>query len=132
MATGPNTINTTQQRLDALERRYLPRALPPGAAVVRLAPSPTGRPHIGTALQAVINYALAHQGEGIFILRIEDTDRKRLVPGAIESIMDALRWLELHPDEGPSIGGAYGPYLESERLDLYRTVANWLVAHGHA
>jgi glutamyl-tRNA synthetase len=118
--------------LAAFEALYPPRSLSPGAEVVRVAPSPTGKPHIGTALQAVIDYAFARKSQGIFILRIEDTDRKRLMPGAIAEIVDALRWLRLVPDEGPGLGGAYGPYVESERRDLYKTVADWLVVHGHA
>ncbi len=125
-------IGITQWQLEEVVSRYPPRGLPAEAAVVRLAPSPTGQPHIGTALQATINYALARQQDGVFILRIEDTDQKRLVPGTIDAILDALRWLGLPPDEGQDVGGSYGPYLQSERLDIYRVVADWLVAHGHA
>jgi glutamyl-tRNA synthetase len=120
------------RRLEHLEQRYPPRELSDGAQVVRVAPSPTGKPTIGTALQATINYALARQGGGVFILRIEDTDRARLIPGAVEEIIAALDWLGLPPDEGPEAGGSYGPYVESERLDEYRIVADWLVEHGHA
>lgn len=119
-------------RLDRLEQRYPPRTLAGHARVVRVAPSPTGKPHIGTALQATIDYALARQSGGIFILRIEDTDRARLVPGTVEEIIAALDWLGLPPDEGPELGGAYGPYVESERLDDYELLADWLVEHGHA
>src|SRR5579872_6822605 len=124
MSMQSDAMDLTQRQLDAMANRYPPRRLPPEAAVVRLAPSPTGQPHIGTALQATINYAFARQHDGVFILRIEDTDRKRLVPGATAAMLDALRWLELLPDEGPDIGGPYGPYLESARLDIYRVVAN--------
>src|SRR5947209_1278606 len=120
------------RRLDELERRYPARDLPPGAEVVRVAPSPTGKPHIGTALQAVIDYALASKTEGVFILRIEDTDQTRLVPGAVEEIIDALDWLGVPADEGPGAGGDYGPYVESRRLPDYRIVADWLVEHDHA
>jgi glutamyl-tRNA synthetase len=74
----------------------------------------------------------ARKNEGKFILRIEDTDQGRTVPGAIEAIMDGLRWLGLDWDEGPDIGGPYGPYIQTERADLYRTWANWLVEHDHA
>lgn len=115
-----------------LEQRYPQRALPPDARVVRVAPSPTGKPHIGTALQATIDYALAHQSGGVFILRIEDTDRARLVPGAVDEIIAALDWLGLPPDEGPVVGGTYGPYVESERLEEYRITTDWLIEHGHA
>jgi glutamyl-tRNA synthetase len=120
------------RRLEGLEQRYPQRELAHGAQVVRVAPSPTGKPHIGTALQATIDYALARRSGGVFILRIEDTDRARLVPGAVEEIIAALDWLGLPPDEGPVLGGKYGPYVESERLREYHTVAEWLVEHGHA
>ena len=86
--------------MDDLERRYPPRTLPPSAEVVRVAPSPTGKPHIGTALQATLDYALGRKSGGVFILRIEDTDRKRLVPGATDEIMEAMRWLGVPRDEG--------------------------------
>jgi glutamyl-tRNA synthetase len=119
--------------LEDFERRYPPRtALPSGAEVTRIAPSPTGRPHIGTALQAVINRALATKTGGVFIIRIEDTDQARLVPGVVDEILAGLDWLGTAPDEGPSSGGEHGPYVQSERLDLYRTAADWLVEHGHA
>jgi glutamyl-tRNA synthetase len=120
------------RRLAELEERFPARDLDAGAEVVRVAPSPTGKPHIGTALQATIDYALARKTNGVFILRIEDTDRTRLVPGAVEEIINALDWLAVPPDEGPGAGGDYGPYVESERLPDYRIVADWLVAHGHA
>jgi glutamyl-tRNA synthetase len=118
--------------LQDLENQYPLRALPAGAEVTRIAPSPTGRPHIGTAMQAIIDRAMATQHGGVFILRIEDTDQSRLVPGAIEEIISALDWLGTRPDEGPGFGGAYGPYIQSERLELYRTAADWLVEHNHA
>lgn len=111
---------------------YPPRQLPPGAEVVRAAPSPTGRPHIGTAMAALINRAIADQSGGIFILRIEDTDRKRLDERAVDEILAALDWLKLMPDEGPHVGGAYGPYAQSQRLPLYQAAAQWLLQQGHA
>jgi len=83
-------------------------------------------------LQAVVDRAMASQAGGVFILRVEDTDQTRLVPGAVQDIISSLEWLETRPDEGPGIGGLYGPYIQSERLDLYRTAAEWLVEHGHA
>jgi len=106
--------------------------LPSGAEVTRVAPSPTGRPHIGTALQALIDRALADKTKGVFILRIEDTDRQRLDVGAIDEILAALEWLNLSPDEGPHVGGRYAPYTQSERLPLYQAAAQWLVKQGYA
>lgn len=119
--------------LTAYETLYPPRdGLPAGAEVARVAPSPTGRPHIGTALQGIIDRAMATRSGGVFILRIEDTDRARLVHGAVEEIIAALTWLGIPPDEGPDLGGDYGPYVQSERLPIYQAAANWLVDHGHA
>jgi glutamyl-tRNA synthetase len=118
--------------LAEFETLYPHRGLPAGAEVCRVAPSPTGLPHIGTALQAVIDRAVASQSGGVFILRIEDTDRKRQVAGAVDEIIAALTWLGITPDEGPQLGGDYGPYVQSERLPLYQAAANWLLAHGHA
>ncbi len=98
----------------------------------RFAPSPTGLPHIGNYRTALFAWLLARHSGGQFLLRIEDTDRTRFVEGAVEGTMEALRWLGLDWDEGPDRGGPYGPYVQSERLDLYRENAEWLVAHGHA
>jgi glutamyl-tRNA synthetase len=98
---------------------------------VRFAPSPTGRFHIGGARTALYDFLLARQTGGQFILRIEDTDRKRYVPGAESEIMESLRWLGLDWDEGPDIGGPYGPYRQSERTEFYRQHAENLVARGH-
>ena len=104
-----------------------------GAPVrVRLAPSPTGYVHIGNALTALINAAFAARHGGTYVLRIEDTDQKRFVPEAEEVIYDSLRWLGLRWDESPELGGAYGPYRQSERLPRYQEVAARLVATGHA
>lgn len=99
---------------------------------VRFAPSPTGYLHIGSARSALFNWIYARQNNGKFILRIEDTDQKRSVDGAIEAIMDSLRWLGLDWDEGPDVGGEYGPYIQTERVDLYRKWTRWLLEHGHA
>jgi glutamyl-tRNA synthetase len=132
MSDSGQEQSDVDSKLEELEQRYPQRELSEGAQVVRVAPSPTGKPHIGTALQATIDYALARQSGGVFILRIEDTDRARLVPGALEEIITALDWLGLPPDEGPVLGGNYGPYVESERLGEYRIVADWLVEHDHA
>lgn len=99
---------------------------------LRFAPSPTGFLHIGGARTALFNWMYARKHGGRFILRIEDTDQKRYVPGATADIMHSLRWLGLDWDEGPDIGGPYGPYVQSERTDLYRQWAYWLVEAGHA
>jgi glutamyl-tRNA synthetase len=99
---------------------------------VRLAPSPTGYLHIGTAFVAMIDAALARQRGGQFLIRIEDTDQGRFVPEAEDAIYDGLRWLGLHWDEGPDIGGPYGPYRQSERLPRYKEVADELVEKGLA
>jgi glutamyl-tRNA synthetase len=98
----------------------------------RFAPSPTGFPHIGNYRTALYAWLLARHHGGQFVLRIEDTDQARFVPGSLESIMEGLRWLGLTWDEGPDVGGAYGPYTQSERLDIYRERAEWLVEQDHA
>jgi glutamyl-tRNA synthetase len=101
-------------------------------ARVRFAPSPTGHLHLGGARTALYDYLLAHQTGGQFVLRIEDTDRKRLVPGAEEELMRGLRWLGLQWDEGPDVGGPYGPYRQSERKEIYQDYARRLVESDHA
>ncbi len=98
----------------------------------RFAPSPTGPLHIGSARTALFTWLLARHYGGQFVLRIEDTDQKRFTEGSIELITDGLRWLGLEWDEGPDKGGPFGPYVQSERLDLYQKWANWLVEHGKA
>ena len=99
---------------------------------VRIAPSPTGDPHVGTAYIGLINYIYARQRGGKFVLRIEDTDRTRFVSASEQMIFDALRWLGLNWDEGPDIGGPYGPYRQSERTEIYRQHAEILLANGTA
>ncbi len=99
---------------------------------VRFAPSPTGYLHIGGARTALYNWMFARKNGGQFILRIEDTDQKRSVKGATQALIDALRWMGLDWDEGPGIGGPHGPYVQSERADLYRQWAQWLLDHDHA
>ncbi len=99
---------------------------------VRFAPSPTGPLHIGGVRTALFNWLFARRHNGIFILRIEDTDRNRYVPGSLEQIIEGLKWLGLYWDEGPEVGGPYGPYIQSQRLDLYRKWANWLLEHDKA
>ena len=102
------------------------------AARVRFAPSPTGRTHLGSGRTALYNYLLARQTGGQFILRIEDTDQKRYVEGAEEELMEGLRWLGLEWDEGPDVGGDYGPYRQTERRDIYAKYARQLVEQGNA
>ena len=99
---------------------------------VRIAPSPTGDPHVGTAYIGLLNYIYARQRSGQFILRIEDTDRTRFVPTSEQMIFDSLRWVGLTWDEGPDVGGPYGPYRQSERTAIYREHAEMLLANGHA
>lgn len=99
---------------------------------VRIAPSPTGDPHIGTAYMALFDYAYARKTGGSFVLRIEDTDQNRYNPDSERRIYDALHWLGLWWDEGPDMGGPYGPYRQSERLPIYQQYAQRLVADGHA
>jgi glutamyl-tRNA synthetase len=99
---------------------------------VRFAPSPTGDLHIGGLRSSLFDWLFARHRGGTFILRVEDTDRTRLTPGSLQAILDGHRWLGLDWDEGPEVGGPYGPYFQSERLDLYRVAADRLVAQGDA
>ena len=99
---------------------------------VRIAPSPTGDPHVGTAYIALFNRAFALQQGGKFILRIEDTDRQRSSKQSEEAIFRSLRWLGLTWDEGPDVGGPFGPYRQSERVEIYRRHAEELIAKGAA
>lgn len=102
------------------------------AVRVRYAPSPTGSFHVGGARTALYNWLYARHMGGSFILRIEDTDRTRYRPDALADLLDGLRWLGLDWDEGPEVGGRFGPYIQSERLPLYQEYANQLVAKGAA
>ncbi len=99
---------------------------------VRIAPSPTGDPHVGTAYIGLLNYLFARQRGGQFVLRIEDTDRTRFVSTSEAMIFDALRWVGLTWDEGPDVGGPFGPYRQSERTEIYREYTEKLLASGHA
>jgi glutamyl-tRNA synthetase len=99
---------------------------------VRFAPSPTGYLHIGGARTALFTWMFARKHQGVFILRIEDTDQKRYVPDSEADIKASLRWLGLDWDEGPEVGGGYGPYYQSQRTDLYRQWADWLIERGFA
>ncbi|MFN2459427.1 MAG: glutamate--tRNA ligase [Candidatus Velthaea sp.] len=98
----------------------------------RIAPSPTGDPHVGTAYVALINYAFARKHGGAFVLRIEDTDRARSTPESEAAILASLRWLGLSWNEGPDVGGPHGPYRQSERMELYARYVRELVAQGAA
>lgn len=99
---------------------------------VRIAPSPTGDPHIGTAYTGLFNYVFARKSGGKFIVRIEDTDRTRYRKESENMILDSLRWFGLSWDEGPDVGGAFGPYRQSERLELYRQHSEELISKGQA
>lgn len=99
---------------------------------VRFAPSPTGYLHVGGLRTALYNYLFARKNNGKFILRIEDTDRNRYVEGAVENLINSLKWCGLDYDEGPDIGGNFGPYMQSQRLDLYKKYAQQLIENGHA
>ena len=98
----------------------------------RFAPSPTGYMHIGNLRTALYAYLIAKKNDGDFILRIEDTDRERYVEGAVEVIYDTLRKAGLKWDEGPDIGGDYGPYVQSERMGMFKEYALKLIENGNA
>src|ERR1700712_1631850 len=99
---------------------------------VRIAPSPTGDPHVGTAYIGLLNFLYARQAGGQFVLRIEDTDRARFVATSEQQIFESLRWVGLTWDEGPDVGGPFGPYRQSERTEIYREYTATLLASGHA
>lgn len=99
---------------------------------VRYAPSPTGNPHIGNIRTAMFNWLFARKNGGQFIVRVEDTDQGRITEGAVEHILDGLEWLGIDWDEGPRVGGPYGPYFQSERLERYDAAAEKLIASGNA
>jgi len=98
----------------------------------RIAPSPTGDPHVGTAYIALFNLCFARQHGGQFILRIEDTDQVRSTRESEEQILTALKWVGLEWQEGPDVGGPHAPYRQSERSDIYKAHAHALVEKGHA
>ena len=132
----PN-ITTTPEELEA---RYPARQLPEGAKVTRFAPSPTGYVHFGGLFPSTVGERLAHQSGGVFYLRIEDTDAKREVEGAAEGLIRTLATYGIHFDEGAILDengqisdqGAYGPYRQSERAEIYQTFAKQLVREGKA
>ena len=99
---------------------------------VRYAPSPTGNPHIGNIRTAMFNWLFARRNGGQFVVRVEDTDQDRIIEGAVDHILDGLEWLGIDWDEGPRVGGPYGPYFQSERLQRYHEAAERLIASGDA
>ncbi len=115
---------------------YPPRNLSTSAMVTRFAPSPTGTLNVGGLYAALISERLAHQSNGVFILRIEDTDKKREVQGSVENMIHSLISFGIHFDEGPNRSGveqgAYGPYKQSERIHIYNVFMKHLVRHGLA
>ena len=118
-----------------MEKRYPPRNLPEGAKVTRMAPSPTGFMHLGNLFGAITDERLAHQSGGIFMLRIEDTDKKREVEGGVETIISVFKKFGLNFDEGALADGEfgdYGPYRQRQRADIYHVFAKKLVEDGKA
>ena len=99
---------------------------------VRIAPSPTGTLHVGTARTALYNYLYAKRHNGTFVLRLEDTDEERSKEEYTKDILDGLHWLGIHWDEGPDLGGPYGPYRQTEKLERYLAIAEDLVKNGKA
>ena len=118
--------------LDYYEEKYPLRNLPEGAQVTRLAPSPTGFMHIGNLYVALANERIAHQSGGVFYLRIEDTDEKRKVEGAVEVIHKSLKYFGVNFDEGADLCGEYGPYYQRQRAEIYHAYAKELIKQGLA
>ena len=118
--------------LQYYEELYPERDLPKGAQVTRLAPSPTGFMHIGNLFVALANERIAHQSGGVFYLRIEDTDEKRKVEGAVEVIHSSLRYFGVNFDEGADLCGNYGPYYQRQRAEIYHAYAKDLIRRGLA
>lgn len=118
--------------IDDLEKKYPKRNLDEKAEVCRFAPSPTGRMHMGNLFASFVPERFAHQSNGVFILRIEDTDDKRAIDDGINLIMQDLKEYNYKVDEGPNSGGEYGPYIQSQRKEIYHTVAKYLVSIGRA
>ncbi len=122
--------------IEDIEAKYPPRKLPEGAVVSRLAPSPTGYLHIGNFYQGFLAERLAHQTKGVFFIRVEDTDQKRRVEGAVQVVLRALAHYNVLPDEGPQLDGtdkgAYGPYTQSYRKEIYQAYAKEVLKRGLA
>ena len=118
--------------VEEIEAKYPARDLKEGAMVTRFGPSPTGFMHVGNLYGAFIGSELARQSDGVFYLRIEDTDSKREVEGATDLILSSLKHFKIYPTEGFSYGGSYGPYKQSERKDIYQAYAKKLISEGKA
>ena len=120
--------------LSSYESLYPPRNLPKGAEVTRLAPSPTGFIHLGNLFAAIANERIAHRSGGILYLRIEDTDLKRKVDGAVEAVIKALDYFDIRFDEGAEIGGdeTYAPWYQRQRAEIYRAFVKHLIEEGRA
>ena len=132
-ATSTTTLATIHTpTFTSTTRNPTPAALPATAARTRFAPSPTGYLHLGSLRTALFSYLLAKRTGGQFVLRIEDTDQKRTVADAELRLMADLRWAGLQWDEGPGVGGPYGPYRQSERRHVYQHHAHRLLDAGHA
>ena len=132
-ALAERLLPETYLPLEEYEKMYPPRSLPQGAEVTRLAPSPTGFIHLGNLFVAIANERIAHQSGGIMYLRIEDTDEKRRVDGAVEAVKNALKYFSIRFDEGAEIGGddTYAPWYQRQRADIYvRLLRIWLRAGG--
>ncbi|MBQ5711030.1 MAG: glutamate--tRNA ligase, partial [Oscillospiraceae bacterium] len=127
----PNVTDTPEM----LEERFPLRDLPEGAVVTRMAPSPTGFVHLGNLVQGLTAERMAHLSGGVLFLRVEDTDAKREVPGAVEVLIDTLKHYGIHFDEGATIdgdNGQYGPYRQRQRASIYHVYARKLVSEGMA
>lgn len=118
--------------IDDLEKKYPERNLPDGAEVTRFAPSPTGRMHLGNLYASFIPEVIAKQTNGVFIVRIEDTDQKRKIENGVELGINDLEHYKYKIDEQPIKGGNYGPYIQSKRVEIYHVVAKYLVSVGRA
>ena len=120
---------------ETLEEKFPPRNCPEGAVITRMAPSPTGFVHLGNLVQGLISERMAHQSGGVLFLRVEDTDAKREVPGAVEVLIDTLKHYGINFDEGATHdgdNGAYGPYRQRQRAAIYHVYAKKLVSEGQA
>ena len=131
-----NAIYPDAKPIEYYEEKYGPRDLPQGAEVTRFAPSPTGFVHIGGLYQCIINRALAKQSNGVFMLRIEDTDQVRKIENGVNQIVEALAKFDFVPDEGmiseTEEKGSYGPYKQSMRREIYHSYAKYLIEQGSA
>ena len=120
---------------EEMEAKYPPRNVPEGAVITRMAPSPTGFVHLGNLVQGLTSERMAHQSGGVLFLRVEDTDAKREVPGAVEVLIETLKHYGIHFDEGATIdgdNGDYGPYRQRQRAEIYHVFAKKLVQEGMA